>query len=147
MGGPLGLCIFWSLDFHFEMRKPKSQAVFPFSILCFDHWKRKMPKNDPLPDFLWCVPKWKAGIKISMWTLVSQFCITFLVIMLLYSEVELDLWQATYSVHRNTSLHQYAGFLAENRWNGKSCEIPSAICTQYGVTQGFSQRNVWRWCA
>lgn len=41
----------------------------PFSIFCFDHWRQKMTKKgDPLSDFLWCVYKWKLGIKICVWT-------------------------------------------------------------------------------
>ena len=46
------------------------------------------------------------------------------------------------------SLHEYAGFIAENRINGMSCgDITAALCTQFGTTQVFSERNVRRWCA
>ena len=46
------------------------------------------------------------------------------------------------------SLHEHAGFISENRQHGMSCgDIAAALCTQFGTTQGFSERNVRRWCA
>lgn len=39
-------------------------------------------------------------------------------------------------VHRNNELlHEYAGFVAENRLHGKSCGEPATA--QFGATQGF----------
>ncbi|CAL8270603.1 unnamed protein product [Arctogadus glacialis] len=46
------------------------------------------------------------------------------------------------------ALHEYAGFISEHRNNGMSCgDIATALCTQFGTTRGFSERNVRRWCA
>ncbi len=46
------------------------------------------------------------------------------------------------------SLHEYAGFIAEKKQIGLTCgDIAAALCTQFGTRQGFSERNVRRWCA
>ncbi len=46
------------------------------------------------------------------------------------------------------SLDEYTDFLLQNRTNGMSCsEIAAALCTQFGMRRGFSERNVRRWCA
>ena len=50
--------------------------------------------------------------------------------------------------HLKMALHEYAGFISEHRNNGMSCgDIATALCTQFGTTRGFSERNVRRWCA
>lgn len=46
-------------------------------------------------------------------------------------------------------LYCFFCFKAENGTNGKSCvDIDAALCTQFGRTQGSSERNVVRrWCS
>lgn len=52
----LGPWMFWSLSFHFEMRKPNWEiSCFPafFFCFCFDCWKWKTPKKNQNPFITW----------------------------------------------------------------------------------------------
>lgn len=127
-------------------KKIRKKTVLPFSCFCFDSWNTMCIQMEII-------------IKISVWIMVSQFCIFLFgrepivwrytwksgVLTDWLTGSWFDLWQATYTVYENNiSLRKSAGFIAESRLNGESSGDVTAEVLKFGTAHGFSEMNVQR---
>lgn len=129
----LGSVYFFGYWICFEKNKTICILIFHF---CSDHWKQKVTKNSlwyrykntHIKDIELDSVNW---IRTSILKLVLKF-LFFLWHVNYAAEVRRADWLAAWSLTSNlySLWKQCAGFIAENRLNGKSCgDVTTASCT------------------